>query len=458
LSLFITRTDFFEYMSRPLTSWGNYPIVPATEVSFSVPDHLPGVLTKPCIARGNGRCYGDASLSATVISTRKFDKMLAFDGQTGIVHCQSGVLLADLLEVFVPQGWFLPVTPGTKYITVGGAVASDVHGKNHHVEGAFSNHVLEMTVHTARGPIRCSPTENVDLFAATCGGMGLTGIILDVCFQLKRIHTAYIRQRQVKAANLEAVLDLFDAYADATYSVAWIDCLQTGHGFGRSMLILGEHATPAEVQAIGVTEPLRLPPSKQVSVPFALPSFVLHPLTIRAFNALYYHKNRKKIQDSIVPYERFFYPLDAVLHWNRLYGRRGFVQYQCVLPKASGRQGLVDLLQRISQRGMGSFLAVLKLFGPQDGLIAFPMEGYTLALDFPVRRGLLEFLDDLDRIVLAYGGRLYLSKDARMPRDVFWKSYAHSQKFLAVVQKYNPDFLFRSVQSDRLGITVEKVI
>ena len=158
-----------------------------------------------------------------------------------------------------------------------------------------------------------------------------------------------------------------------------------------------------------------------------------------------------------MPYERFFYPLDAVLHWNRLYGRRGFVQYQCVLPKADGRQGLVDLLRRISQHGMGSFLAVLKLFGPQDSLMAFPMEGYTLALDFPVRRGLFEFLDDLDRIVLAYGGRLYLSKDARMPRDVFWKSYAHSQKFRAIVQQYNPDFRFRSVQSERLGITVERL-
>ena len=441
-------------MSQPIANWGNYPVVQATEVSFTVADQLPGVLTPACIARGNGRCYGDASLAETVISTRKFDKLLAFDASAGVVHCQAGVLLADLLDVFVPRGWFLPVTPGTKYITVGGAVASDVHGKNHHVDGAFSSHVLDMTVHTGLGTLCCSPQENDDLFAATCGGMGLTGIILDVRLQLKKIHTAYIRQRQVKAAHLEEAFDLFEEYAGYTYSAAWIDCLQTGKVFGRSILILGEHATLAEVQRAGVTEPLRLPARKKITVPFYLPSLVLNPLSIRAFNALYYHKNLQKICDSVVPYEGFFYPLDAVLHWNRLYGRSGFVQYQCVLPKAGGSQGLVEILRRISQRGMGSFLAVLKLFGPQDSLISFPMEGYTLALDFPIRRGLFAFLDDLDRIVLAYGGRLYLSKDARMHGDVFWKSYPHSQKFFALVQKYNPGFRFRSVQSDRLGITL----
>ena len=441
-------------MAHHISNWGNYPVVPAIEVSFTMADQLPGVLTKACIARGNGRCYGDASLAETVISTRKFDKLLAFDASAGVLHCQAGVLLADLLDVFVPRGWFLPVTPGTKYITVGGAVASDVHGKNHHVDGAFSSHVLDMTVHTGQGPLRCSARENDELFAATCGGMGLTGIILDVRLRLKKIHTAYIRQRQVKAARLEEAFDLFEEYAGYTYSAAWIDCLQTGKGFGRSILFLGEHATPVEVQGGGGNDPLRLPAGKKITVPFYLPSVVLNPLSIRVFNALYYHKQVKKICDSVVPYEGFFYPLDAVLHWNRLYGRSGFVQYQFVLPKAAGRQGLVEILRRISQRGLGSFLAVLKLFGPQDSLISFPMEGYTLALDFPIRRGLFAFLDDLDRIVLAYGGRLYLSKDARMRREVFWKSYPHSQKFFAIVQKYNPGFYFRSVQSDRIGMTL----
>jgi FAD/FMN-containing dehydrogenase len=440
-------------MARHITNWGNYPVVPATEVSFSIAEQLPDVLTEACIARGNGRCYGDAALAPTVISTRKFDKLLAFDTHAGIVHCQAGVTLAELLEVVVPRGWFLPVTPGTKYITVGGAVASDVHGKNHHVDGAFSAHVLDLTVLTGRGLLRCSPTEHADVFAATCGGMGLTGIILTVRFRLKRIHTAYIRQRQVKAPHLTTALELFEHYQDWTYSVAWIDCLQTGQGFGRSILLLGEHATPDEVPGGGSTEPLRLPPRKQVSVPCYGPSLVLNPVSIRVFNALYYHKTRHTIQDSVIPYDGFFYPLDAVLHWNRLYGRQGFVQYQCVVPKAGGQQGLVEILRRISQRGLGSFLAVLKVFGPQDSLIAFPMEGYTLALDFPLRRGLFEFLDELDGIVLAYGGRVYLSKDARMQRDMFWKSYPQSHRFLRLVQQYNPGFHFRSVQSDRLGIT-----
>jgi FAD/FMN-containing dehydrogenase len=436
-----------------MSNWNNYPVVSASEVSFSVAEHLPGVLTEACIARGNGRCYGDAALAARVIATRRFDKILAFDALTGLLHCQSGVLLADLLAVCVPRGWFLPVTPGTKYITVGGAVAADVHGKNHHVDGAFCRHVLDMTVLTGLGVLHCSQEENADLFAATCGGMGLTGIILDVRLQLKQVPTAYIRQRQVKAANLAEVLDLFDAYADSTYSVAWIDCLQTGKGFGRSILMLGEHARPEEVPARGRHEPLRCPARKQVAVPFCLPSFVLHPLAIRAFNALYYHGHRQHVQAGVVPYDGFFYPLDAVLHWNRLYGRTGFVQYQFVLPTDAGRQGLIDVLRRISQQGLGSFLAVLKLFGRQDSLIAFPMEGYTLALDFPIRSGLFAFLDDLDRLVLAYGGRLYLAKDARMPAEVFWKGYANAQTFLTIVQKYNPGFRFRSLQSDRLGLT-----
>jgi FAD/FMN-containing dehydrogenase len=440
-------------MARHISNWGNYPVVPATEVSFSIAEQLPAVLTEACIARGNGRCYGDAALAPTVISTRKFDKLLAFDPHAGIVQCQAGVTLAALLEVVVPRGWFLPVTPGTKYITVGGAVASDVHGKNHHVDGAFSAHVLDLTVLTGRGLLRCSPTEHADVFAATCGGMGLTGIILTVRFRLKRIQTAYIRQRQVKASHLAAALELFAHYHDWTYSVAWIDCLQTGQGFGRSILFLGEHATPDEVPGPAGNAPLCLPPRKQVAVPCYAPSVVLNPVSIRVFNALYYQKTRHTIQDSVVPYDGFFYPLDALLHWNRLYGRQGFVQYQCVVPKEGGRQGLVEILRRISQRGLGSFLAVLKVFGPQDSLIAFPMEGYTLALDFPLRRGLFEFLDELDRIVLAYGGRVYLSKDARMQPEMFWKSYPQSQQFLRLVQRYNPGFRFRSVQSDRLGIT-----
>jgi decaprenylphospho-beta-D-ribofuranose 2-oxidase len=300
--------------------------------------------------------------------------------------------------------------------------------------------------------LTCSATQHEDLFWATCGGMGLTGIITRVKFDLKKIETSYIRQKQVKARNLEEVIELFEKYKDYTYSVAWIDCLKKGAAFGRSILILGEHATVQDLDEGKKKEPLKLPRKKQITFPFNLPSFVLNQFTVKAFNFLYYSKNTKKELNNIVSYEPFFYPLDAILHWNRGYGKSGFVQYQFVLPLES-KQGLVEILKRISDEGLGSFLAVLKVFGKQDDLISFPKEGYTLALDFPVRKGLFSFLDELDKLVLQYGGRLYLSKDARMNPEVFWKSYDNAEQFMSIVKKYNPDYKINSVQARRLQIT-----
>lgn len=442
-------------MKKHIANWGNYPVVETDERSFSFAEQLGDTLLQSdgLIARGNGRCYGDASLAPNTVSTLKYNKILSFDTERGLFECQSGITLDQVLEVIVPKGWFLPVTPGTKFITVGGAVASDVHGKNHHVDGAFSAHVVEMDVLLADGStITCSAQNHSDLFWATCGGMGLTGIITRVLFDLKKIETSYIRQKQVKARNLEELIQLFDQYKDYTYSVAWIDCLKKGKGFGRSILILGEHATVKELDGNKKNKPLQLPKKKQITFPFNLPSFVLNQFTVKAFNFLYYGKNRKREINNIVSYEPFFYPLDAILHWNRGYGKKGFVQYQFVLPLAS-KQGLIEILQRISDAGLGSFLAVLKVFGQQDDLISFPTEGYTLALDFPVRKGLFEFLDELDAIVLRYGGRLYLSKDARMKPEIFWQSYPTAQQFVDVVKKYNPKFSINSVQAQRLHIT-----
>ena len=440
---------------KTIANWGNYPVMETDEQSFSFTEQLADTILQSdgLIARGNGRCYGDASLAAQTVSTLKYNKILSFDTQRGLFECQSGITLDQVLEVIVPKGWFLPVTPGTKFITVGGAVASDVHGKNHHVDGAFSAHVREMDVLLADGStLTCSPADHTDLFWATCGGMGLTGVITRVLFDLKKIETSYIRQKQVKAENLEELIGLFDTYKDYTYSVAWIDCLKKGKGFGRSILILGEHASLEELDVKKKQDPLQLPKKKQITFPFTLPSFVLNPFTVKAFNFLYYGKNTRREINNTVSYEPFFYPLDAILHWNRGYGKKGFVQYQFVLPLES-KQGLVEILQRISNEGLGSFLAVLKVFGRQDNLISFPKEGYTLALDFPVRQGLFEFLDELDKIVLDYGGRLYLSKDARMKPEIFWKGYPTAQQFVDIVRKYNPKFSINSVQARRLNIT-----
>ena len=442
-------------MRKKIANWGNYPVMESDEKLFSFTDELQQTVSQRnrIIARGNGRCYGDASLAETTLSTLKYDKVLSFDTAAGIFECQSGMLLSDILTVIVPKGWFLPVTPGTKFITVGGAVGSDVHGKNHHVDGSFSNHIVDMDIMLASGEVvTCSPALRTDLFEATYGGMGLTGIITRVKFRLKKIETSFIRQKQVKADNLEHVIRLFDEYKHYTYSVAWIDCLKKGAHFGRSILILGEHAAVSDLSPAQQKDPLQLPKKKQINFPITLPSWVLNKLTVKAFNFLYYGKNFKKEINNVVSYEPFFYPLDAILHWNRGYGKKGFIQYQFVLP-LTAKQGLIDILQRISDEGLGSFLAVLKVFGRQDSLISFPMEGYTLALDFPVRDGLFAFCDELDQIVLKYGGRLYMSKDARMKPEVMAAGYPTLNEFKAIVKKYDPEHKFLSAQSERLLLT-----
>lgn len=440
-------------MKKKIANWGNYPAIAADEQSFTLVRELQQKLKQvpEGIARGMGRCYGDAALAPTVFSTLHHNHILGFDEAEGILDVEAGITLESVLLFIVPKGWFLPVTPGTKFITVGGAVASDVHGKNHHVDGCFSRHVVDMDVMIASGEvITCAADREADLFQATCGGMGLTGIITRVKFRLKKIETAYIRQKMIKARNLEEVIDLFAQFDQYTYSVAWIDCLKSGEGFGRSILMLGEHATKSELPEKLQQEPLSLPAKKSLTLPFFLPSFLLNRFTVSAFNFLYYNKMRQREINNIVPYEPFFYPLDSVNHWNRGYGKKGFVQYQFVLP-LEARDGLIEILRKINANGHASFLAVLKVFGHDESLISFPMKGYTLALDLPVRDTLFPFLDELDRLVLHYGGRIYLSKDARMKPEVFLKGYPHVQRFAEIIRRYNPG-RFASLLSKRLQI------
>jgi len=444
-------------MKQKIANWGNYPVVDSEVRSFSFNDQLEKLVqqTDHLIPRGNGRCYGDASLADKTISTLRYNKILSFDTTNGIFECQSGLTLDKILTVIVPKGWFLPVTPGTKFITVGGAVGSDVHGKNHHGEGSFSNHILEMDVMVADGSvITCSSDHHRDLYDATCGGMGLTGMITRVKFTLKKIESSFVKQKQVKAKNLDELVKLFEEYKDYTYSMAWIDCLTRGESFGRGILIVGEHAQVQDLNDNQRKDPLRLPRKAAITFPFNLPSWALNTFTVKAFNFLYYGKNFKREINNVVSYEPFFYPLDSILHWNRGYGKKGFVQYQFVLP-LSAKQGLIEILKRISDKGLGSFLAVLKVFGRQDSMISFPDEGYTLALDFPVRKGLFTFLDELDEIVLQYGGRLYMSKDARMKPEVLFRGYPRLEEFKSIIRKYNPSYKFSSIQSERLLLTVQ---
>lgn len=433
-------------------NWSKYPEIESDMRSFTAPDKLP--FDKHFIPRGNGRCYGDASLHSQIISTLNHNKALFFDTENGVFTCQSGMTLDRALEIIVPKGWFLPVTPGTKFITVGGAVASDVHGKNHHFEGSFSNHIFSFDLLDNNNQIiTCSKNSHPELFETTCGGMGLTGIILNVTFQLKKIESAYIKQQSIKAKNLEELIELFEENQHVTYSVSWIDCLQKGKNKGRGLLNLGEHAKANELTKKAQKDPFVIHPPTKFSMPMDLPSFSINKLTVKAFNTLYYNKQRSKVKEFVSHYDPFFYPLDAILEWNRVYGKKGFLQYQFVLPLETSSRGLHLILDKIRAYGQASPLVVLKLFGKQDDFISFPMEGYTLALDFPIRKGLFEFLTLIDNIILDLGGRLYLTKDARMAPETFDKGYANAKAFKERIKEYNPDNKFASDQSERLNLT-----
>lgn len=402
---------------QKVTNWGNFPVVEkelkSEDTLRKIQDFVKG--NNEIIARGNGRCYGDASLSEHIFSTKRLNKLMSFDRLNGIIECESGVLLSEILEVTVPQGYFLYVTPGTKFISVGGAIASDVHGKNHHAEGCFSEYVLSFSLLNENGDVlSCSRTENADKYWATIGGMGLTGIILSARFKLKNIETAYIRQESIKAENLDEIFNLFDESEDWTYNVAWIDCLQKGTHIGRSIMLRGEHAFKHQLPKNLQENPLRLKKKYNPTVPFYFPNFVLNNTTVKLFNYFYFKKQTKKEVKSYVDYETFFYPLDVVKDWNKIYGKSGFIQYQFVIPKTSGKEGMRKILETIAKSGNGSFLAVLKLFGRNSPLAynSFPFEGYTLALDFKVNSKLKNLVKDLDKIVEEYGGRIYLAKDS----------------------------------------------
>jgi FAD/FMN-containing dehydrogenase len=444
-----------------LTSWGKYPVVDTVLKSPKTEAALAACLAeaKSAIGRGLGRSYGDSALNDTlVVSSLRFNHMDSFDETSGILVAGAGVTLGDIVEVFVPRGWFLPVTPGTKFVTLGGAIASDVHGKNHHVAGTFSRHVPWFDLWTpALGLVRCSPTENAGIFHATAGGHGLTGFILRAAVKLERIASAFIARQTVKTESLEGIMDSFEQYAALPFSVAWIDCLKTGAGLGRSIFMGGRFAAPEELPAGLRGFPFAPPSPKVLSVPVNLPAVTLNPLTVKAFNALYHGLAPRGLSVNMVTYNAFFYPLDAILNWNRIYGRRGFTQYQFVIPLEAAAEGLPKVLQTIASSGQGSFLAVLKLFGRQEefaGNISFPREGYTLALDFPINKKLFPLLDRLDAMVLDYGGRHYLAKDSRLAADVFAKGCGEAlRQFRAVKSRLDPQGILASAQSRRLGLT-----
>lgn len=439
-----------------LSGWGRYPVLKADVLAPRSVKALKDVVkTKPSlIARGNGRAYGDSAInSAATIQTGHLNRMLAFDPENGQLIAEPGVQLGDIIAAFLPRGWFPLVTPGTKFVTLGGAIAADVHGKNHHNDGSFRSCVDWIDVMDATGTVtRCSSHENSGLFEHTLGGMGLTGVITKAAIRLRPVETSWIRQTTHPASNLKAAMEVFEANQDATYSVAWIDCLAGGANLGRSLVMLGEHATQHDLPAGQQQTPFNMQQKPKRRVPFDFPSFALNRFTVRAFNALYYWAGSRKSEPQLVDWDSYFYPLDAILQWNRIYGRKGFAQFQCVLPLEASEDGLSELLEAISKAGAGSFLAVLKRFGAQDSAFSFPMEGYTLALDFPINTKTLALLDTLDRITLDHGGRFYLAKDARLPAKTFAASDDRIEAFRAQRKDNNWQARFASAQSERLAL------
>ncbi|HLI79849.1 MAG TPA: FAD-binding oxidoreductase [Candidatus Binataceae bacterium] len=439
-----------------LSGWGHYPICESDVFRPEKFAELAAVVSAnshKLIARGAGRAYGDAALNADsrVVDLQRLNRMLDFDAETGILHAEAGVTLDEIIRVFLPRGFFPAVVPGTRYVTLGGSVAADIHGKSHHRESSLGTQVLWFDLMLASGEVRrCSREENGDLFWATVGGMGLTGVILELALRLRRVESAYIKGEIIRVANVDEAIENFER-TDQQYgcSAAWIDCISSGGSLGRSVLHVGDFASRDALPANLRLEPLHAKEKTSPPVPFNLPNFALNSLSMRAFNIGYYaiHRNRN---DSVTPYDVFFFPLDSIHNWNRIYGKRGFVQYQCVWPLEESRAGLIETLEAISGSGRASFLAVLKKFGAQEGMLSFPMPGYTLALDFPVTDGLLEFLDRLDEMVLKRGGRVYLAKDARMRPDTFRAMYPKLNEWRAAKAQADPNNHFSSTLSRRL--------
>lgn len=447
-----------EFVSRELSGWGRFPVqncqVTRPEKRRELLDAVSSHAVVDVIARGLGRSYGDAAINqgSGVILGEKLDRFLDFDSQTGVLHAEGGARFADIVATFVPRGFFLSVAPGTKNITLGGAIACNVHGKNHHKVGAISNFIEEIELLTTNGKtLICSRDENAEVFWATLGGMGLTGIIVSAKMRLMPIESAYIETKTTRTANLSETLAAFEKGADSEYSVAWIDCLSTGSDLGRSVVIEGAHASGERALREIKGDVMALEMPKQKGVPIDLPDFVLTPYTVKKFNDLYYANH--PTQSKLTSFETFFYPLDKIENWNKIYGKRGFIQYQCVVPFDNARAILTELLETIAASGQAAFLAVLKRMGASDNApLDFALNGYCLALDIPMTPDTLDFYEKLNEITVAAGGRVYLAKDAATSPAHFRKMYPRVGELEAVKRHLDPNDRFASSLSRRLKI------
>jgi FAD/FMN-containing dehydrogenase len=428
-------------------SWGRYPRAEQRLKPLFWAQDFP-VRSEPGLSQlpaGMGRSYGDVCLNDgnRLLLTRGLDRLLAFDARAGTLCCESGVTLAEILDFALPHGWFLPVTPGTKFVTVGGAIANDVHGKNHHVAGTFGRHLLRFGLARSDGTcMECSPTENADWYSATIAGLGLTGLIEWAEIQLKQVVSRKIAYQAIQFYGLEEFIRLSEENSGSEYTVAWIDCVASRGSVLRGIFMCGDHSPTAAP---------RNPISRaKFTMPFDLPGFVLNRATVSLFNTLYFHKQLKKHVTAVIDYEPFFYPLDSVLHWNRGYGKAGLLQFQCVIPGAESLTAMREILAVINRSGLASFLAVLKVFGnpPSPGMMSFPMPGITLALDFPIKSDRsFSLLDRLGKMTLDAGGRIYPAKDARMTPEQFRSFYPNYSNFARFIDPRFSSSFWRRVRA-----------
>lgn len=450
------------WIPRKIEGWGRYPAVDAQVARPERISELRAALEDrgdhSVLARGLGRSYGDAAIlkGGRVVLTRRLNRMLAFDPATGWLRCESGVSLKEIIDTFLPRGFFPPVVPGTQFVTVGGALGCNIHGKNHHVDGCWGDHVRRVELMTATGEIvLCDRENNPELFWATAGGMGMTGFILSMEVQLVSVASGAIEMESIRVNNLDEFFEVSAESGDFTHTVSWIDCVKAGKDMGRGIFMRGRHAAPGITSKPGPLDKIaKFAQGLIDGRPFES-NLWLNKATITLFNEAYFRKTPAGLSSSVVDYIPFFFPLDAVEHWNYVYGSRGFLQYQMVVPS---RDAVREILEVITNSGMASFLAVIKEFGDRDhGGLSFPKKGITLALDFPnFGVPLLEMMEKLDEITVSVGGRVYLGKDARLSREMFRRMYPEWETWRAVRDRWDPEFVFQSDLGLRLGLCGEE--
>jgi FAD/FMN-containing dehydrogenase len=437
----------------PFESWGRYPSYPAKIIPLHwQSDYAPAIahLHNGALPVGMGRSYGDSCLlkDGNLLVTTGMNRLISFDPETCLLTAEAGITLAQILDFCVPLGFFLPVSPGTKYVTLGGAIANDIHGKNHHVAGTFGNHITQFELVRSDGSSKiCSPTENADWFSATIGGLGLTGFISWATLRMKPIVSRMIDYEGIQFHGIDEFLALTEQSQNVEYTVSWVDCASTGKNFARGIFMQGDHSP--------VPAPLTASAKPKLVFPFEAPGFALNHTTVSLFNTAFFHK---QIHDRVVAlqdYEPFFYPLDKVLHWNRMYGKRGLLQFQYAIPWDNAREGTIAIMKEVAKSGLASFLAVLKAFGdvPSPGMMSFPKPGITLALDFPIKPDksfpLFERLADMTR---EFGGRLYPAKDAAMTASQFQAFYPQWEQFARYRDPLLTSSFWERVTGDKLPL------